>query len=256
MTQLTSPNYDWLDEAWRISAVITEIPEAPEASPSTVTATAKGDLSTATRHELKSLQEKVAHQFTYRLFVVRKLKIRDLSRGIKSGVVSFVEWTPDEIFHFCQGLLKGGVDFHRVDRMLVEAHVMLSRVLYTGAISKEATRRLPLLIASIGGNFASQTSVAKAVKNRPGADRRSPLTVAVEKAVRATADHSTDSIFYKLKNSTESNSDFNVTHRDGGRYYYRNGDKEGSVTSGRFSALVSAARKAKEKGVRPKRPRK
>lgn len=128
----------------------------------------------------------------------------------------------------------------------VKALCGLKVVIDSAWVTRDQKKELPITIAGIEPT-ASATTALNAKAPRPNADRRGPLTIAIEQAVRQSMDDSTNSIYYVLKNKGK------VERREDGKVYYYVGDDLRGMTWGRFGVIVSAARKAKAKGLRSRK---
>ncbi|MDP2369820.1 hypothetical protein [Rhodoferax sp.] len=244
MAQIKAQDVNWLDEAWRIASVIAGLPSAP---PGLLSVESRWPPLTGTaKLVIELLQDTIALHLAYRSKVVHKASIT-FPDGHKA-MFWLHSRDPATTAKAMALLVNIGVKLQKIDLWAYDAHMKLGRILLDRYVCEEWKRQLPLIVASIGGDFTSRSATLKATQPRQ-VDRRGPLTIAIEQAVRRADDDATISIYYALK------ADGKVERREGGKVYYYVGDDLQDVTWGRFGVIVSDARKAKAKGLRRRTPR-
>lgn len=174
MAQIKTVDVSWLDQAWRISLVIAELPNNP---PGGLLSDQRKwpPLTGITRKAIELLQDTIALHLSYRSWVTHKAKIK-LPNG---DAMFFVDTRyPADTLKQMALQAKAGIKFEAVDLWAFDAHLKLGRILLDRYVCTEWKRVLPLSVASIGGQFTSQTAKVKAIQPRQG-DRRSTLARAV-----------------------------------------------------------------------------
>jgi hypothetical protein len=190
---IKAPDVNWLDEAWRISAVIAAMPDTPPGLLSDVKEWPK--LSHGLKLQIDSLQKTIAVQLGYRTSVVHKASF-ELPTGEK-GLFWLNSVDPTGTRRHLALLFKLGVKLESVDLWAFDAHMKLGRILLDRYVCKEWKRELPLIVASIGGATTSQTAKLKARQPR-NVDRRSSLALAVAKERRNNPTASAIEVFNRL----------------------------------------------------------
>jgi hypothetical protein len=163
MAQIKAQDTNWLDQAWRISAVIAAMPDNP---PGLLSASRKWPpLTGETKQHIELLQDTIALHLAYRSKVIHKASIA-LPDGDKA-----MFWLntrePATTAKAMAFLVKIGVELQSVDLWAYDAHIKLGRILIDRYVCKEWKRQLPLIVASIGGQTTSQTAKLKARQPRP-----------------------------------------------------------------------------------------
>ena len=181
MAQIKAPNVNWLDQAWRISEVIADMPDGPPMS--LVTGIGKPpQLSDRQRVLIELLQDTIALHLAYRSKMVHKITVT-LPDGGKA-LIAPQSRNPVATAKTLAFLLKIGVKPQGVDLWAYDAHMKLGRILIDRYVCPEWKRLLPLIVASIGGETTSQAATLKAKQNF-GVDRRSTLAKEVSKQRRS-----------------------------------------------------------------------
>lgn len=163
MAQIKAQDVNWLDEAWRISGVTADMPDNP---PGLLSASRKWPpLTGKTKQSIELLQDAIALHLAYRAKVVLKTSIT-LPDGDKAmfWLRSREPATTAKAMAF---LVKIGVKLQPVDLWAYDAHMKLGRILIDRFVCKEWKRELPLIVASIGGESASQKAKLIATQPRP-----------------------------------------------------------------------------------------
>nr|WP_315848849.1 hypothetical protein [uncultured Rhodoferax sp.] len=172
MAHIKAINVNWLDQAWRISSVIADMPDSPPVS----LLDGKGKptlLSDRQRVLIELLQDTIALHLTYRSRMVHKITVT-LPDGAKADIAPQSR-NPVATAKTLAFLRKIGVKLKDVDLWAYDAHMKLGRILIDRYVCNEWKRLLPLIVASIGGETTSQTAKLKATQTRK-VDRRSTLT--------------------------------------------------------------------------------
>ena len=165
MAQIKAQDVNWLDEAWRISSVIADMPDNP---PGLLSASRKWPpLTGEVKQSIELLQDVIALHLAYRAKVVHKASIT-LSNGDKA-MIWLRSRDPATTAKAMAFLVKIGVKLQPVDLWAYDAHMKLGRILIDRYVCKEWKRELPLIVASIGGESTSQKAklIAKQPRPRP-----------------------------------------------------------------------------------------
>lgn len=162
MAHIKAQDVDWLDEAWRISAVIAAMPDTPPGLLCDFTEWPK--LSRGVNLQIDSLLKTIAVHLGYRISVVHKASF-EYPSGEK-GLYWLNSVDPTDTKKFLALLIKLGVKLKPVDLWAFDAHMKLGRILLDRYVCKEWKRELPLIVASIGGATTSQTAKLKATQPR------------------------------------------------------------------------------------------
>jgi len=230
MAHMKGQNVDWLDEAWRISEAIAELPDGP---PGLLSIEKKWPpLTGHTKQWIEILQTTISLHLAYRIRVVHKHKFKD-----PNGSVRMFIWEgrdPVETLKTYAALESIGVNLTSVDKWAIDAHAKLGRILIDRYVCREWKRELPLIVASIGGASTSQAATLKATQPRK-IDRRSTLTKAVAQERRydpfATAWEVLDRL--RGRNVVEKEK------QDGLVWYRNEKDELKSVGLDRFETIFS-----------------
>lgn len=180
MAHIKALNINWLDQAWRISSVIAEMPDGPPMS--LISGMGKPpQLSDRQKFLIELLQDTIALHLAYRSRMVHKITLT-LPDGGKA-LIAPQSRNPVATAKILPVFRKIGVKLKDVDLWAYDAHMKLGRILMDRYVCKEWKRLLPLIVASIGGETTSQTASLKAKQTRK-IDRRSTLTKEVAKERR------------------------------------------------------------------------
>lgn len=175
MAHIKAIKVNWLDQAWRISSVISDMPDSPPMG----LLTGLGEsppLSDRESFLIELLQDKIALHLAYRSRMVHKIIIKLPDGG--RGDIAPLSRNPVSTAKTLALLGRLGVKLPLADLWAYDAHMKLGRILIDRYVCKEWKRILPLIVASIGGATTSETATLKATQRRSG-DRRSTLTQAV-----------------------------------------------------------------------------
>ncbi|QDL53567.1 hypothetical protein [Rhodoferax aquaticus] len=175
MAHIKKFDTNWLDQAWRISSVIADMPDSPPMS--LVEGVGKPpQLSDLQRTLIELLQDHIEVFLQYRSRLVHKITVT-LPDGAKADIAPQSR-NPVATAKTLALLQKIGVKLKDVDLWAYDAHMKLGRILIDRYVCPEWKRQLPLIVASISGETTSQTATLKAKQTRK-VDRRSTLTRAV-----------------------------------------------------------------------------
>lgn len=174
MAQIKSQDVNWIDQAWRISAVIAELPDNPHGGLLS-NQTQQHPLTGNAKILIELLQDRIALHLSYRSWATHKARIE-----LPDGNAMFSVNTRNPADTRKQMVLQSrvGIKFEAVDLWAFDAHMKLGRILLDGYVCTEWKRVLPLIVASIGGQSTSETAKLKATQPRQ-IDRRSTLTKAI-----------------------------------------------------------------------------
>lgn len=173
MGQIQSPAINWLDEAWRLSKVLADMPAMPPGrftGPGLLTSKWKPlpprqrKLDPHKKQRIELLQDIIDVHLTYRVSVVHGVKPR-LPDGTRA-LVSFANRNPASVMFTYAGLVSDGVKFTDADRCAIDAHMKLGRTLIDCYVCDEWKRLLPLIVASISGSSVSHAATLKARQPR------------------------------------------------------------------------------------------
>lgn len=185
MGQIKAQDINWLDEAWSLSNVIARLPSSNASGgllniqpvPPT------RQIDAIAKECIEVLQSRIALHLAYRLLLVHKLSFKRKD-GLK-GMFIIEDRDPAEFIKAYDAIAAMGVKFTRADFWAIDAHTRLGHVLIDGYVCDEWKRLLPLIVASIGGDTASQSAAQKASRPRPGRkDRNAELREAKSNCVR------------------------------------------------------------------------
>ena len=156
MAHIKAQNINWLDQAWRISSVIADMPDGPPMSLLTGIGKAQA-LTDWQQFSIELLQDHIEMHLDYRAIVVHKTTdtFAPQSRNPVATGKLFVSFVNRDL------------KLHGVDLWAFDAHMKLGRILIDRYVCSEWKRQLPLIVASIGGDFTSQTAALKAIQPRP-----------------------------------------------------------------------------------------
>lgn len=163
MAQIKAQNVSWLDQAWTISIAIADMPESQPWS----LLTGEGKLpalSELHRKQVENLQDRIALHLAYRSRMVHKVPYA-FPDGEKA-LISPYSRNPVATGKLLACLNKTGIKLQNVDLWAYDAHMKLGRILIDRYVCKEWKRLLPLIVASLGGEFTSQTATLMAIQPR------------------------------------------------------------------------------------------
>ena len=176
MAQIKKFDTNWLDQAWRISGVIAEIPDGPPMG-LVIGIGEPPQFSDRTRELIELLQDHIELFLQYRSRLVHKITVT-LPDGAKADIAPQSR-DPVATAKTLALLQKIGIKLKDVDLWAYDAHMKLGRILIDRYVCKEWKRQLPLIVASIGGETTSQKATLNARQTRK-VDRKSTLTKAVK----------------------------------------------------------------------------
>ena len=155
MGQIKKFGTKWLYQAWEISDVIADMPDGPPMS--LLTGIGKAPpLTDWQRNSIELLQDHIEVHLAYR--AIRVHKTTDTFAPQSRNPVA----TGKLFVSFVNRALK----LHGVDLWAFDAHMKLGRILIDRYVCPEWKRKLPLIVASIGGEFTSQTATLNATQYR------------------------------------------------------------------------------------------
>jgi hypothetical protein len=163
MAQIKALKVNWLDQAWRISSVISEMPDSPPMSLLEGKGKSK-PLSDRQRVLIELLQDTIGLHLQYRSRMVHKITVT-LADGDKADIAPQSR-NPVATAKTLAFLRKIGVKLKDVDLWAYDAHMKLGRILIDRYVCKEWKRILPLIVASISGETTSETATLKASQPR------------------------------------------------------------------------------------------
>ena len=159
MGQRKSLKIGWLDEAWFVSAVICHMPASPPLS-----LLKNGwPVSGNGRQKIEEMQSLIAAHLSQR--------VTDCAKRAKlncdgHALFDLLNRDPVITLKAVQALQEKGVTFKPTDLWAFDAHAKLGRILLDRYVSEEWKRQLPLIVASIGGAFTSETASLNATQPR------------------------------------------------------------------------------------------
>ena len=163
MAQIKKFDTNWLNQAWRISSVIADMPDSPPMS--LLTGIGKvPPLIDWQRNLIELLQDHIQVHLAHRSKMVHKMKAT-FPDGEKALVAPYSR-KPDATKKLMVALIKTGIKLQSVDLWAYDAHMKLGRILIDRYVCPEWKRQLPLIVASVGGEFTSQTAALNATQNR------------------------------------------------------------------------------------------
>lgn len=230
MANIKSLNVNWLDQAWRISRVIADMPDSPPMS--LLNEIGKSPpLSDRQRFLIELLQDTIALHLVYRSRMVHKIALI-LPDGDKADIVP-ASRNPVDTAKTLAFLQKTSAKLKDVDLWAYDAHMKLGRILIDRYVCKEWKRLLPLIVASIGGETTSQTATLKAKQTR-NIDRRSTLTKEVAQQRRFYPTASANEILHRL-----CGGDVVKEMKDGRVFYWDGKDHLQDIGLDRFETIYS-----------------
>ena len=175
MAHIKAQNINWLDQAWRISSVIADMPDGP---PMGLLAGVGKPPPLHDRHRvlIEKLQDRIAFHLAYRVRVVHKHRKTFPDGSTRMFICE--QRDPIATLQAYAALQSIGVKLTDLDMWALEAHLKLGRILIDRYVCKDWKRQLPLIVASISGASTSETATLNQ-KQRRAVDRRSPLAQAV-----------------------------------------------------------------------------
>ena len=180
MGQIKKFGTNWLDQAWRISCVIAEMPDGPPMSLLTRIGKAPA-LTDRQQFFIELLQDHIEVFLQYRSRIV--YKITDILPDGAKGDIAPDSRNPADTEKILAKLRAKVGKLKGVDLWAYDAHMKLGRILIDRYVCKDWKRKLPLIVASISGASTSETATLNQKQRRP-VDRRSPLTQAVSQQRR------------------------------------------------------------------------
>lgn len=161
MAHIEAQVINWLDEAWRISAVIADLPDNP---PGLLSSSSKWPpLQGGPKLLIELLQDKIASHLAYRSRMVHKN-----TETFPDGEKALISPPSRDPVDTAKLLIAFGktVKLLPVDLWAYDAHMKLGRILMDRYVCKEWKRLLPLIVASISGDTTSETAKLKAKQPR------------------------------------------------------------------------------------------
>lgn len=232
MAQIKAQDVNWLDEAWRISTVIADMPDNP---PGLLSASRKWPpLIGHTKQAIEILQTTISLHLAYRLRVVHKHKFT-----FPDGSVRMFLWEqrePVATQKAYAALESMGIKLTGVDQWAIDAHMKLGRILIDRYVCKEWKRELPLIVASIGGETTSQTAKLNSRQPR-NVDRRSKLAQAVSNERKTDPTATAWEVLDRL-----CGGDVVKEHKNSRVWYWNKKDQLTSVGLDRFETIFSEQR--------------
>ena len=163
MAQIKKFDTNWLDQAWRISSVIADLPDSPPMS----LLTGKGKappLTDRQQNSIELLQDHIEVLLQYRSRLVHKIAA-PLPDGSKTDIFPY-DRNPVTTAKTLAYFVKRGAKLQGVDLWAYDAHMKLGRILIDRYVCPDWKRQLPLIVASIGGEFTSRTATLNATQDR------------------------------------------------------------------------------------------
>lgn len=178
MGQIKKFGTNWLDQAWRVSTVIADMPDGLRMS--LLAGIGKTPPLTEWRREfIELLQDHIEGFLQYRSRIV--YKITDIHPdGTKNDIAPDSRNPADTEKMLAKLRAKVG-KLQGVDLWAYDAHMKLGRILIDRYVCPKWKRQLPLIVASIGGEFTSQTATLNATQDRKR--KENELKVGKEKAL-------------------------------------------------------------------------
>ena len=163
MAQIKKFDTSWLDQAWRISSVIADMPDSPPMS--LLTGVGKAPpLTDWQRNSIERLQDHIEVFLQYRSWIV--YKITDIRPDGAKGDIFPDSRNPANTEKILAKLRAKVGKLKDVDLWAYDAHMKLGRILIDRYVCPEWKRQLPLIVASIGGEFTSRTATLNATQDR------------------------------------------------------------------------------------------
>jgi hypothetical protein len=191
MAHIQAPVISWLDEAWRISAVIADLPDNP---PGLFSSSSKWPpLQGGPKLLIELLQDKIALHLAYRSRMVHKN-----TETFPDGEKALISPPSRDPVDTAKLLIAFGktVKLLPVDLWAYDAHMKLGRILIDRYVCKEWKQRLPLIVASISGETTSETAKLKAKQPRV---RRMTLRAAKFETHRCNPEYSFKQLLTSLE---------------------------------------------------------
>jgi hypothetical protein len=194
MAHIKALKVNWLDQAWRISSVIADMPDGLPMG--LLTGIGKSPpLSDRQRVLIELLQDTIALHLTYRSRMAHKITVT-LPDGAKADIAPQSR-DPVATAKTLDLLRKIGVKLQPVDLWAYDAHMKLGRILIDRYVCTEWKRLLPLIVASISGETTTETATLKATQPRT---RRIELRDKKLKVQRLNPDYSIAQVLNALEN--------------------------------------------------------
>lgn len=193
MGQIKKFGTDWLEQAWRISNVIADLPDGPPMSP--LTGVGKAPPLTDWRQNfIELLQDHIEVFLQYRSRIV--YKITDIHPDGTKNDIAPDSRNPADTQKILAKLQAKVGELKGVDLWAYDAHMKLGRILIDRYVCPEWKRQLPLIVACISGETTSQTATLKAMQHRV---RRNELRKAKLEIKRLNPDYSNAQVLNSLE---------------------------------------------------------
>lgn len=184
MAQIKKFDTNWLDQAWRISSVIADMPDSLPMSLLSNTGKAP-PLTDWQRNSIELLQDHIEVLLQYRSRLVHKIAA-PLPDGSKTDIFPY-DRNPVTTAKTLAYLVKRGAKLQGVDLWAYDAHMKLGRILIDRYVCREWKRQLPLIVASIGGEFTSRTATLNATQSQYRKRKENELKAGKEEALSRNA---------------------------------------------------------------------
>jgi hypothetical protein len=152
---------DWLNTAWRLAAILRELPDWPAGllAPQPGVAPPLTDLQ---KRGLELCQDQISLHLVYRLNVAHKKEMPAVP-----GYLFVAEHRdPDKLDHLYKTVEELCPTLTPAEKYAMDAQIMLGRVLQDRFVSPKWKQVLPLTVASIGGKSASAVGQASGSRER------------------------------------------------------------------------------------------
>ncbi len=166
MAHIQTPQINWLDSAWEISAVLAGMPSHPtnalawRLNPDDKKQ--KGQpLGEDVIDAIEILLMAITLRLAYRLQVHHKAH-----KKLNGRPIDLDNRDPRVTLKAIERIESGGIVLDSSDFSAFDAHIKLCRILMDRFVCVEWKRTLPLLVASIGGATTTQTATLKATQSR------------------------------------------------------------------------------------------
>jgi hypothetical protein len=167
MAHIKTPQINWLDAAWKISAVLARMSSHP------TNALAAKLWPDAEKYKGQPVGEDVIDaieilligitlRLAYRLQVHHKAH-----KKLDGRPIDLDNRDPRVTLKAIKRIESGGVILDNSDFSAFDAHIKLSRILMDRFVCVEWKQTLPLIVASIGGETTTRTATLKAIQPRP-----------------------------------------------------------------------------------------
>lgn len=163
MAQIKKVATTWLDQAWRISSVIADMPDSPPMGLLSGIGQSP-PLTDGQRTLIELLQDHIELFLQYRSRLVYKITVT-LPDGTKADIAPHSRNPADTVKKLAE-LRAIVVKPKDVDLWAYDAHIKLGHILMDRYVCPEWKRLLPLIVASIGGETTSETATLKGEQPR------------------------------------------------------------------------------------------